>query len=149
MRIPMYKISVVNSQRKIKLNAAALKKTAAATLSFLKEKTKVLSVYIVDDFEIRSLNYKYRSVDRPTDVLAFSMSEGSSLKGSEGILGDVVISVETALRQAKLLDRSLNEEMNLYLVHGILHLAGYDDACSRGRKEMERLQEKILCASAA
>lgn len=140
----MDRISVVNSQDEIKLDAAALKKTAATALSFLKKKTRILSIYIVNDAEIKSLNYKYRLVNMSTDVLAFSMSEGSRLKGSQGILGDVVISVETAAREAKRLGKDIKEEMSLYLVHGILHLAGYDDANGRDRKKMEKMQKQIL-----
>jgi len=138
------KISVVNSQKKVKLNMKLLKQAALSSLSFLKENAGMLSVYIVGDTEIKNLNYKYRSIDKPTDVLAFSMREGMELKGEEGILGDVVISAETALRQARRYKKSVNDEMNLYLVHGILHLVGYDDSSSRDRKKMFQVQEQIL-----
>ncbi len=138
------KISIVNSQNIVKLNSRQLKGAAFKTLSFIKKKNAELSIYIVDDCEIKYLNYRYRGVDRPTDVLAFSMTEGEELKGAEGILGDVVISAQTALRQARGNLKKTIDEINLYLVHGILHLIGYDDDSAKSRKKMEDMQNNIL-----
>jgi probable rRNA maturation factor len=72
------------------------------------------------------------------------MREGESLKGTERILGDVVISAETAVKQARRYKKKVDDEIRLYLAHGILHLAGYDDTTARLRKKMCRLQEEIL-----
>lgn len=138
------KISIINSQDAVKLNSGEIKRIAADALGAVGEKEAELSVYLVDDSEMRRLNFHYRNVDRPTDVLAFSMREGEPLEGAEGILGDVVISAQTALRQARRYRKSLKDELNLYLVHGILHLIGYDDNSARARKKMEKLQEEIL-----
>lgn len=138
------KINIINSQKKVKFDIRHLKKTASSTLFLLGEKTKVLSIYVVDDAKIKALNRKYLRHDRPTDVIAFSMSEGKRVKGSEGILGDVVMSAETASKQARQLKRSVKDELDLYLVHGILHLFGYNDLKSRDRKKMETKQEEIL-----
>jgi len=138
------KISIINSQKKIKLNIEMLRKIAAAALSYLKEDAGFLSVYIIDDSEMRRLNHQYRRTDSPTDVLAFSMREGRQLRGEEGILGDVVISAQAAACQARRLKRKVSDEMNLYLVHGILHLVGFDDSRPKDRKKMEKLQDCIL-----
>ena len=147
------KISIINSQKKVKLNIEILKKIAATALSYLKEDAGFLSVYIIDDSEIKRLNRQYRHLDLPTDVLAFSMREGCRLRGEEGILGDVVISAETAARAALhhslrsgagQAQRKIQDEMNLYLVHGILHLVGYDDKSSSERKKMKKMQDCIL-----
>ena len=138
------KISIVNSQKKVSLDCGRLKKIAAEALVALGEKQAELSIYIVDDAEIKNLNYRYRHVDKPTDVLSFSMREGSTLKGTEGLLGDVVISAETAVRQAHGYRKKVKDEMDLYLVDGILHLVGYDDNSPKVRSKMERLQQKLL-----
>ncbi|OIO81614.1 MAG: rRNA maturation RNase YbeY [Candidatus Omnitrophica bacterium CG12_big_fil_rev_8_21_14_0_65_43_15] len=137
-------ISIINSQKKINVDTDTLRHCAAVTLEFLREKADMLSVYVVDDLEIRNLNYKYRYIDKPTDVLAFSMREGRQLKGGEGILGDVVISAETAAKQARRYKKDIKEEMCLYLAHGILHLVGYNDATSKQRKKMDKAQRLIL-----
>jgi len=138
------KISIVNSQKKVRLNLERIKNTALAALSFLDEKDAELSVYVVDDVEIKNLNYRYLGKDRATDVLAFSMREGQKLKGGEGILGDVVISAETAVSQARRYAKDTIDEIELYLIHGILHLVGYDDGSPKAKKRMFDVQDKIL-----
>jgi len=138
------KISIVNSQKKVRLNFQRIKNTALAALSFLDEKDVELSVYVVDDVEIKNLNYRYLGKERATDVLAFSMREGQRLKGGEGILGDVVISAETAVSQARRYAKDTIDEIELYLIHGILHLVGYDDGSLKAKKKMFDVQDKIL-----
>ncbi len=138
------KISIINSQELVNIDLGELEKAAAVALTAVGEKKAELSVYIVDDAEIKRLNFHYRGIDRPTDVLAFSMREGENLKGAEGILGDVVISTETAIRQARSYKRKIEDEINLYLVHGILHLVGYDDSSARESKRMQAMQEEVL-----
>jgi len=98
-----------------------------------------LSVLLIDDAGMQELNRQYRGQDRPTDVLSFSQLEGEG--GGEGqLLGDVVISVETARRQAVRHRLSLEEEMALLLIHGTLHLAGYDH--ERSPEEAEVMKQK-------
>jgi probable rRNA maturation factor len=81
---------------------------------------------LVDDDEIAHLNLVYLSRDHPTNVLAFPMREGRDTHLHPGLLGDVVISTETAEREAQHRGVIVQEEMALLLVHGILHLLGYD-----------------------
>jgi probable rRNA maturation factor len=88
-----------------------------------------LSVLLTDDSVIQDLNRRYRGVDRPTDVLAFPQ-EGDEL------LGDVVISMETAERQAADQGHSLQREVELLLAHGVLHLMGWDDTTRQQRRRM-------------
>jgi len=93
----------------------------------------------VTDPEIHDLNRRYRGKDRPTDVLSFPLAD--ALQSS--LLGEVVISVETAARQAQRRGHSLREELQTLLIHGVLHLVGYDHEVSRSeamrmhRKERE------------
>ncbi|TMA55844.1 MAG: rRNA maturation RNase YbeY [Deltaproteobacteria bacterium] len=98
-----------------------------------------LSLALVTDPEIHDLNRRYRGKDRPTDVLSFPLAD--ALQPS--LLGEVVISVETAARQAQRRGHSLPEELQTLLIHGVLHLLGYDHEVSRSeairmhRKERE------------
>jgi len=85
-----------------------------------------LSILITDDEEICSLNRLYRDVDRPTDVLSFSQLEGEGPSTTTDLLGDVVISWETAQRQAGEFGHTVLDEMKRLLVHGVLHLIGFD-----------------------
>jgi probable rRNA maturation factor len=98
----------------------------------------------VDDAAIRELNRTYRGVDAPTDVLAFPMREGRFGRLAPDLLGDVAISAETARRQAR--DGALRAELALLLVHGILHLVGYDHHAPVARRRMWRKQRAILAA---
>lgn len=99
---------------------------------------------LLNDSQIAALNRKFMDRRGPTDVLAFGMQEGRFAGISPGLLGDVVISVETALRQGRACRTGFRYELCLYLVHGILHLAGFDDTTERQRREMEARQKEIL-----
>jgi probable rRNA maturation factor len=101
-------------------------------------------VLIVDDAYIRELNCRYRGIDAPTDVLSFSMSEGDFADLHPDVLGDVVISVETARSQAKAAGHSLADELKLLAIHGTLHLLGFEDETASGRARMLRLGRRHL-----
>ena len=96
----------------------------------------------MDDHQIKEINKKYLHRNRPTDVISFSQIEGEGSPGNTHLLGDVVISLETAQRQAKESHTSLQDEVTFLLIHGILHLLGYDHEGSvsktRQMKEKER-----------
>lgn len=105
-----------------------------------------LSVALVGDDEMRRLNRDYRQIDRPTDVLAFPMDAA----GPEPMLGDVVISLDTAARQAAERGHSTAHEVRLLLVHGFLHLLGYDHERSAAEaRRMFRVQRSLVAALAA
>ena len=99
---------------------------------------------LVTDRRIRALNRRYRGEDHPTDVLAFPQGEGGGPPGHPGLLGDVVISVETAARQAARAGNSLEREAALLLIHGILHLLGYDHAEPEEERRMQAREEELL-----
>lgn len=92
------------------------------------------------------LNHAYRGVTGPTDVLAFPMTEGRFSAVSPDLLGDVVISAETAARQARVRKADVQSELALLLVHGILHLVGYDHGTATERRRMWQKQRVILKA---
>ena len=85
-----------------------------------------LSIALVDDAEIRRLNDEWRGKKRSTDVLSFSLLEGDGARHRGKLLGDVVISVETAARQATARHRGLDEAIGRLVVHGLLHILGHD-----------------------
>ena len=124
--------------RRVTFDQARLDRQARAILSNAGEASAELGILFVGDQRMRSLNRQYRGKDRTTDVLAFAMREAPH--SSSSLLGDVVIAVPTAVRQAKEGQRSLDEELTILLVHGILHLCGYDH--ERSEKEARRMQRR-------
>lgn len=125
-----------------KVPSRNLKKTAGKILQLVGQNKVELSLSLVGDDEIHALNSRYRKKNKPTDVLSFP-SDGA-LPGGKRLLGDVVISVETAKRQAKERKISLNDELVTLLIHGILHLLGYDhERSAKEAKIMGRLEKKI------
>jgi probable rRNA maturation factor len=100
-----------------------------------------LSVLFCDDAFIRELNRAYRGLDAPTDVLSFPQQP---VPGAPELLGDVVISVETARRQARVEQHTLRHELEWLFCHGVLHLLGHDDATEEGLERMRRRQFEIL-----
>jgi rRNA maturation RNase YbeY len=124
-------IALANHQP-IPVDLARLRRTLRAVRRALGAWDHELSVTLVDDRTIRALNARYRGVRRRTDVLAFP------LDGPAPVLGEAVISVETARRQARALGHSLAEELDLLCCHACLHLAGYDDR--------ERLEARLMHA---
>lgn len=139
------KITVENRQKRIPISQTKLKRWAEKILRVVGWKKVSLSIVLVRDSEIRRLHRRFMGVDEPTDVLAFGQLEGK-LFPQPGIpfLGDVVISIETARRAAPQFGNRWDEEVLLYLCHGILHLMGYRDSTSGRKAEMDRKQQQIL-----
>jgi rRNA maturation RNase YbeY len=136
----------------MKFDQARLDRSARAILSDVGEASAELGIMFVGDQRMRGLNRKYRGKDRTTDVLAFAMRESFPPPASRltpDMLGDVVIAVPTAARQAKQGQRSLDEELTVLLIHGILHLCGYDH--ERSEKEARRMhrRERMILRSLA
>ena len=112
-----------------------------------------LSVVITDAESVWELNRRFRGVEAPTDVLAFGFGEGAdhfvAAPGSRSYLGDVIVSYSRAVAQAEEQGHAVTQELNLLIVHGLLHLLGYDHADEDGRAEMWARQEEILGGLAA
>ncbi|MBN2498991.1 MAG: rRNA maturation RNase YbeY [Deltaproteobacteria bacterium] len=122
----------------------ALLRRARRLLGELGLQRSELSVLLTDDREIAELNARYRSREGPTDVLSFSQQEGGAPLHPE-LLGDVVISLETAARQASARRRPLLDELTELLVHGVLHLAGREhEGVSRKRASAMRREQQRL-----
>lgn len=130
-----YRVSLANRQRQVAIRTDRLRRLATRVLRAARPGGGELSVLLVDDAAIAELNSAYRGRPQPTDVLSFSQLEGPG--PATGQLGDVVISVETARRQARERRRPLEEEMATLLIHGVLHLLGHDH--ERGSAEARRM----------
>jgi probable rRNA maturation factor len=134
-------ISVRNHQRKIPVNVAELQQFAIGAvrccLSMHKAKRtelttlREISVWLISDRRMSRLHGQFLSQTEPTDVLTFQH-------------GEIFISVETAKRHARVFHNSLVRELQLYIVHGLLHLHGFDDRTPAGARKMKRMQERIL-----
>ena len=136
---------LIETRKKIKgLRKGEVQKTATRILELLNCSEAELSILLVDDKEIQIINRDYRKIDSATDVIAFAMREGEFGDINDDMLGDVVISVETARRQAEETGREVWNEVRFLLIHGILHLLGYDHVNDDAeRKRMEKKEQEI------
>jgi len=137
-----------NDVRKSGVDARALKATAKALLAAVGEEGSSLSLTLVDDEAIRVLNREHRGKDKPTDVLSFPMFDDAidDPEIDERLLGDVVISIDTARRQAADYDAPVQRELYRLLIHGLLHVLGHDHEEPAERAEMEAEEKRLAAA---
>lgn len=141
----MIYISVANKARK-QIDNSRLEQAARLALKSVKQpETASIIVKLTTDKQIQKLNAKYRGVDKPTDVLSFE-NQYIDPENGEMFLGDIIISLETASAQAVSHGSSLQHELEMLLVHGVLHLTGYDHANRQHRDRMSKTQDAILTA---
>ena len=138
------KIAIANRHKKIKIETRKVRETAAKILSALDCPSAELSILFMDDEGIRGLNRDYRKKDMHTDVLSFPMREGEFGDMNPDLLGDVVISLDTAKRQAEGRGETLHQEVNLLLIHGILHLLGFDHEKSAAEAKAMKAKESEM-----
>ena len=138
------KIAIENRQSRQKIRKIPLRKVAQRILSVSGCPDAQLSVLIVDDHEIHQINREYLGKDRPTNVISFAMQEGEGSGIQPELLGDVVVSAETAARDASDAGVYFDSELYFLLLHGILHLLGYDHTTDDEKVKMWQLQSKIV-----
>lgn len=130
-----------------KVDVARLRRRGQKVLSAVGESRSELSIALVDDPQIKELNTRWRDRRRSTDVLSFSQIEGDFADHRGGLLGDVVISVETAASEAASKHRALDEVVTKLLIHGVLHLIGHDheedEEAMRMRAEERRIWRDV------
>lgn len=120
-------IYLSNRQKALPIKNAALRRNIANLLQELNLSDADISITVTDDKEIRAINRQYRGCDKPTNVLSFALSEGlPPPPGAPRALGDIVISAETIIHEAAPLGYTNEEMFYFYLIHGLLHLTGYD-----------------------
>ena len=144
-------VLIENRQNRHRLPKQAIHTTAKRILNALGYPDAQLSILIVDDTQITAFNLTYLNHAGPTNVIAFPMQEGPFSEISPDLLGDVVISADTAYREAVDAGMEMAERFNQLLIHGILHLTGYDHIHSeeeavvmeqKSNELMERIQEE-------
>jgi len=138
-------ITLKDLQKRVRLNSSQILTITKAILRHEHVNQATLSIVFVSHQRIRALNKKYLNRNHTTDVLAFDLRDNASLKGkSKVVIGDVIISMDAALKSINTYQTTLSQELALYVVHGILHLLGYDDHKSADVKRMRRKEQEIL-----
>lgn len=128
-------VEVVNRQRRLKVETEAWTTFAEKAIDAIGNRDSSATIAFVSDQKIRELNRQFRGIDKATDVLSFPSD------GSEDELGDIAVSVETAALQAKENGLSFENEIAQLILHGLLHLSGYDHETDNG--EMNRLELRL------
>lgn len=136
---------ILNRQRGIPLQDASLARFLAKVQRELKLGGREVTVCFISDREIAQLNRRFRGKSKPTDVLSFP-ANGTDAKeftsgSEEEILGDIAVSPQAARRNAKRFGRTLEDEIRVLILHGVLHLAGYDHETDSG--QMERIESRL------
>jgi probable rRNA maturation factor len=131
------------------IGTPALRRRAERMLQALALPAAELSIVLCDDRVIHALNRDHRQHDKPTDVLAFALREGAPVPGTDDVLGDVVISLVTARRQAKQHKHDLWAEVTVLLAHGLLHLVGYDHRTDAEERRMNARADMLVAATSA
>ena len=134
---------VINLHRSYGVNCRRVKRIISRVLKYCGrcDKAEVEIVFLTDK-AIKALNKKYKGEDHPTDVLSFDL--GGSNFGAGPLLGEIFISIDRALKNSRIFNTAFEKEFTLYIIHGILHLAGYDDGTKKERSRMDRKQKAIL-----
>jgi len=145
-----WQIDILVQSEKTPINTERVEALLSQILEFLAEKhpeiiARELSVVLCDDAYIQELNKLYRDKDYPTDVLSFSQLEGE-VEVPSSALGDVVVSLRAARRQAKQYKVTLDQELNRLLIHGVLHLFGYEheNVPKETEQEMQELEDFLI-----
>lgn len=139
-------VLIKNRQRKLKLNTRDIRKFTQDVLNLLGCGEKELSLVLVNDRQITEINRDYLGRDKPTNVISFAMTEGEFGDLASGLLGDVIISVETAFRHAAESGSRHLDEIQYLVIHGILHLIGYDHETGKDGMKMRKKEAEIFSA---
>ena len=138
-------IQIENKQTKIKIERRKIRSTVLKLLKIMDCANMELSISFVDDKTIQQLNKNYLQRDNATNVLSFSLHEGEYGNINPDILGDIVISAETAQRDAAIGDLSLYEEIDFLIIHGLLHLLGFNhENTTKAQTTKMQIKEKEL-----
>ena len=136
----MIRISIANPQETVAIDRAGMRRTAIAVLEGEDIREAEISLAFVDNPTIHRLNQRYLQHDEPTDVLSFPLSEPNSKR----LAGELVIGAEIAQTQAASHGHDVQAELALYVIHGLLHLCGYDDIEDEDRTDIRCLERHYL-----
>jgi len=139
-----FNIYIKEENRNLPVSIKILKKLSRAAFSLTGKEAGDISLVVCDDQFISRLNTKYKGIEAPTDVLSFTMREEETPQIGSNILGDIIISIDTARRQANAMGETLDEEFLILFIHGLLHLLGYTHNYQKDEKTMMEFTNKIL-----
>jgi probable rRNA maturation factor len=139
-------IAIENRQKKVKLDTRRIRRSLKRLMKELCCEDGELSLLLVDDDRIREINRTYLKRDRSTNVISFSMSEGEFGAINPRLLGDIVLSAETAARDAAAGGIDLMDEVEFLLIHGLLHLIGYEheNTTSENSRTMKARERELF-----
>ncbi|MBS3758248.1 MAG: rRNA maturation RNase YbeY [Desulfobacterales bacterium] len=138
-------ILIENRQNRFRISTGQIREVAQTLLNALGSPEGELSVLLTDDADIADLNKQYLDREGATNVIAFPMAEGEFAEISPDLLGDVVISMDTAAREAEMGETTIENRFKELLIHGILHLFGYDHETNEAdAQQMENKSEELL-----
>lgn len=134
-------ISIQNRQKRQRIDVSRLRRSLKRLLKELNRQDTEISILLVDDDQIREINKTYLKRDCPTNVISFSMAEGSFGDIHPEILGDIILCTETAARDAVKGHLDFMDEVEFLLIHGLLHLIGYDHE-NTGADEADKMKNR-------
>ena len=134
-------ISIQNRQKQQKVDIGRVRRGLKRLLKELDREGIEISILLVDDHQIQEINKKYLKRNRPTNVISFTMTEGAFGDVHPEILGDIILSVETAARDALTGHLDFMDEVEFLLIHGLLHLIGYNHE-NTGADEAETMKNR-------
>jgi probable rRNA maturation factor len=135
----LLQIALTNEQSRLEIDAARLRAAVEAVLAGENINEGEISIAVVDDAAIHDLNRRWLSHDEPTDVLSFVLEQGEGY-----IEGEIIVSADTAVARCVEFGWSAEAELLLYVIHGALHLAGYDDKVPAARDQMRQRERHYL-----
>lgn len=138
-----YSIDVNGEPEPPAARSALLRAAVTAALRRFHIAGAVVSLVLVDDAHIAELNERFLNHVGPTDVITFDLRE-SEVEGANGVDGEIIISTDTAAREALARGHEVDKELALYAVHGVLHLLGHDDADDADAAAMHVMEDEIL-----
>jgi probable rRNA maturation factor len=128
-------VAVRNRQRRLKINTRLLAEIARQALELVGNTHSQLGIVLVNDVAIARLNAQYHATPAPTDILTFDYGDGEA---------ELIVSVERANAQARRFRTTVARELVLYVVHGLLHLRGYNDLAGRDKRRMRAAERRVM-----
>jgi probable rRNA maturation factor len=139
-------IIIENRQKQISIDRRSVRRAMSRIMKYLYCSDKIISLLFVDNKEIREINRRYLSRDYPTNVISFSLTEGEFGDINPNILGDIVISAETAFKDAQKSGIDFNDELAFLMIHGVLHLLNYnhENSCKAKAQMMKKNEQELF-----
>lgn len=136
-------VEVLDRQRALRFDCDWLARVVRRATARLRARSGELCILVVDDRRIASLHKRWLGIAGPTDVITFDLADDGP---RDGLHGDIVVSAETARRTARDLGWAPRHELAYYVIHGLLHLAGYDDHAAADRRRMRARERSLMAA---